>query len=223
MTPFDPLRVTLTLHRPMAVPQHPIHLDAVLAWAAVEQATQAGHDDPLSAQAALPLAQHRTEAGTVWCASQFLYAPLDTPQPQLLTKRFELDDLALMHGKVYEGGRNRIDPGTGHYKGFKLTVPTVWTGRLVAYCLGQRTAVAALLDSVPSIGKYGRLCFGAITDRRITCDERATDAWKLRVLPEPAPGLEAVEATIQPPYWRRECRQLAYRPLTFPPELLHDA
>lgn len=219
---MQPLRITLALNRPLVVPDDPIHLDALLAWAAVDQATQEGRDDPLAAQEALPLRREGEGVDAVWCASQLLYTPLDTPQRMLMTKRFELMDFARAKGKVYDGGPNKFTPGTGPYKSFVLNVPLVWTERVVAYCIGDPEAVAALLARVHSVGKYARMNMGAITQRTVAVDARAETGWRYRTMSTPEADFAPVEATTRPPYWRREQRRLAYRPLTIPEDLLHD-
>lgn len=218
---MEPLRIEWTLARPLRVPEMPIHADALLAWAAVREAEEAGHPEPLSAQDDLPLASEDGDGGAVWCASQLLWANLAPPQQMLTTKRFEADELATRRGKVYVGGPVALPQGTGPYKGFVITTPTVWTSRVVAYVVGERGRVTELLARVTHIGKQRRIGLGLISSASVVDDPTASERWRFRVMPRPQPGYEPIVAVTRPPYWAQERRQAAWMPLTIPNEVIH--
>ncbi len=60
-----PVRIEFTLRTPMIVPTTGKHLDALLSWAAVQQADFFGETDPVAAQHQTGLARHRV--GDDWC------------------------------------------------------------------------------------------------------------------------------------------------------------
>ena len=62
---MKPLRIAWQLATPIIVPDAPIHLDSVLSWARVDEATQAGEADPLAFQHDLPLERLTTPSS--WC------------------------------------------------------------------------------------------------------------------------------------------------------------
>lgn len=216
---MKPLRITFTLNRPLRHPEYPIHLDALLAWAAVREAERAGSPDPLAAQEHLPLASHGAGADAVWCASQLIFAPIEPPHTHLLVKRFELDALASGRGKVFSSGRNVFTPGSGPFKAFMVMHPMVWTRQVVAYAVGDPERIRELLAAVQSIGKLRRLKMGNIVSRDMVEDERAHAAWRYRVMPAPEPGYAALEANTRPPYWDRTARRVAYAPIEIPGDL----
>lgn len=218
---MEPLRIEWTLVRPLRVPEMPIHADALLAWAAVREAEEAGHPEPISAQEDLPLAHEAGEGGAVWCASQLLWTNLAPPQQLLTTKRFEIDELATRRGKVYAGGPNAMTQGTGPYKSFVITTPVVWTSRVVAYVVGERARLTELLARITHLGKQRRIGLGRISTVSVVDDPTAAERWRLRVMPRPEPGYEPIMAVTRPPYWALERRQPAWAPLNIPTEVFH--
>lgn len=215
----SPLKITFRLDRPIRCPEYPIHLDALLAWAAVREAEEAGHPHPLEAQENLPLAFEEGEGGTIWCASHLMWQPLAPPEQVFLTKRFELENLARRKGKVYEGGPNLMTQGTGPYKSFVLQVPTVWTTHVVAYALGDPDRITSLLSKVTHLGKMRRIGLGQIATRHVDLDSKAEHFWKLRIMPRAMPGYEPIFAVTRPPYWGTERRQPAWVPMNIPQEV----
>lgn len=196
-----------------------MHLDALLAWSAVREAEEAGHPSPLDAQESLPLASDAGEGGAVWCASQLMWQPLAPPNQMMVTKRFELEELARRKGKVYEGGPNQMTPGTGPYKSFMFHVPTVWASQVVAYAIGNLSEVDRLLSRVTHIGKMRRIGLGQIGHYQVDVDQEAERFWKLRIMPRALDGYEPIMAVTRPPYWGSERRQPAWVPMNIPQEV----
>lgn len=216
---YTPIQVRFRLVRPMHLPSYPIHLDALLAWARVQEAEEQGMDDPYATQEDLPLERSGRGEDAVWCASQILARPLAPPMQLVMTKRFELDALAHAKDRAFSGGPNKLPMGTGPFKAFVLNAPVAWVGEVVAYALGDPERVGELLERVPSIGKLRRNTLGKIAERRILPDSRAREAWKLRVMPDPIPGYQPIQATIAPPYWDKTRRRTAYCPVEIPGEM----
>lgn len=217
--PMIPLRVAFRLIRPMCVPAHPIHLDALLAWASVQEAERLGREDAFAAQDDLPLEEYRSNGQKVWCASQLLITPQSPPMQMVMTKRFEIDALARAKGKAFSGGPNKLAMGTGPYKAFVINQPIQWTDTVVAYAIGERERVIELLAYIHSIGKQRRNQMGKISTCTVTEDVRANRAWKLRLMPDPMDGYLPIEATIAPPYWDKTRRQRAYQPINIPGDI----
>lgn len=209
---MTPLRITFTLDRPMRVPEYPIHLDALLAWAVVTEAGTMGHDNPLDAQEQLPLASEGAGEGAVWCASQLIFRPESSADPLLLTKRFELEAIARKQGTLIAGGPTKIPMGTGPYKAFVLNEPMAWVSCAVAYAVGEAERIGVLLKRITHVGKRRGIGMGRVSAIDIAADARATHAWRCRIMPTPMEGYEAIEATTRPPYWKRENRRVAYIP-----------
>ena len=220
---MTPLRISFTLDRPMRVPEFPIHLDALLAWSAVKEAEDMGHDTPFDAQEHLPLAREGQGDDAVWCASQLLYRPLSTPEHVTLVKRYELDAIARRQGSLIAGGPNKIPMGTGPYKAFVLGEPVVWVAGVVAYALGEAERIGELLTRITHIGKRRGIGMGRVSATDIQADARAEHAWRYRIMPTPCEGYEPIEAAIRPPYWQRESRRIAYIPTHIDGELYASA
>lgn len=215
----QPVKVSFQLTRPMRSPEHPIHLDALLAWSAVREAEEAGHPEPLEAQHQLPLQDQDGPGGKVWCASQLMWQPLAPPEQIFMTKRFELDELASRRGKVYQGGPNVMTQGTGPFKSFVLQAPVVWTRQVVAYGIGDLDRIRQLLARVTHLGKLRRIGLGQIGRYEVEHDPAAEIYWPLRVMPRQVEGYEPMIAVTSPPYWELERRQPAWVPMQIPQEV----
>jgi len=213
---MKPLRVTFTLERPMHPPEMPIHLDALLAWAAVREAEEIGDPDPLAAQERLPLQHEDGPGGAVWCASQVVLSQQGPPQQIFRTKRFEVAPMALAKDRVYAGGANVLTQGTGPFKSFVLPTSVIWSPTAMAWCLGEADRMTELLSRVRSLGKHRGIMLGAITSCTVVEDASARARWRLRVMPRPVEGYVEIEAVTRPPYWQSVRRQPAWMPLQLP-------
>lgn len=126
-----PLRITIDLLTPMVESAEPVHLDSLLAWAAVQEAHVSGtFKDYDSVLSTLPLAREERPEGWVWKAS-FLWpaANLGTRQ-RYLTRRFFREGFAEAYannGLLFGGARNpRVSTGyagkdaNGKWQGFDV-------------------------------------------------------------------------------------------------------
>jgi len=204
---MQPLAIRFSLITEMILPEAPIHLDALLAWAAVDAA---GGD--LAAQDALPLDRHTAEDGAwVWKASMLATSPVEIRNNVPMVRSFEPWQSGMDKGEVYEGGPNVMTTGTGPYKAYIFTRHSGLIKEARAWCVGDLEKVTALLSRLTHIGKLSRLDFGRIESVDVKADED-TNAWKFRVIPWEADGYDKTHECVRPPYWKRENRVVAWRP-----------
>ncbi|MFE8034031.1 type IV CRISPR-associated protein Csf3 [Thiohalocapsa marina] len=208
---MGPYRVTFRLATPMHAPEQPIHLDAILAWAAVDAAR-----GDLNAQDALPLERYVGGDGRwVWKASRVLLK-VEHRTGQMMTRSFEPWHWGEDRCRVYTKGPRIIKPGTGPLKGYVLSVPTLQVSIAQAWYIGDADAIATLLSRVTHLGKLRRLDFGRITDIQVTEDREALERWTLRSLPDTRPGYRRCLQTLRPPYFDRSLRESAWEPPAVP-------
>lgn len=194
----------------MRVPDSPIHMDALLAWAAVDEATEAGSDDPIASQHDLPLQR----VGDPWCfaASMLMWSASDPAYPLHMTRPTRVSDYA--QGRAYfEPGADKLTLGSGRHKAYLYSHRMAMVREVRAYGIGDIERVGELLRRVKSIGKLRRHCAGDVTSLEVHPDATAADRWKVRVLPFEAEGYARVHATVRPPYWDRSAMVAAYMPL----------
>lgn len=207
MPQMQPLQVTFEIDTPMRAPEEPIHLDALLAWAAVEEA---GGD--IAAQERLPLERYEAKDGQwVWCASRVIPRVLFRDQMPAI-RAFRPADWARAKGEVFQGGPNKVSPGTGPYKAYQFSIPTIQVDFARAWCIGDPHRVVDLLDRVSHLGKLRRLGCGRVRTVRVEKDPLAEERWKLRTMPDAQEGYRQAHMTLRPPYWDRRARALAWEP-----------
>lgn len=203
---MEPVRVVFRLATPMVAPRHPIHLDALLAWSAVEAA---GGD--LNAQEDLPLERFQGEDGE-WCWKASRVVPDVVHRTSMpMSRRFMLWDWAEDLDVRYEGGPKVLKPGTGPYKAYQMRFDLQQAPHAVAWAVGDPDRIRELLDRVSSLGKLARLGCGEIREVEVLPDP-ARENWKLRTLPVAVEGYRKTMATVRPPYWRRGARRVAWEP-----------
>lgn len=201
------LTVTFTLSTEMILPESPIHLDALLAWAAVDAA---GGD--ISAQDNLPLEKAVKEDGSwVWKASMLQTSPVEVRNNVPMTRTFDPWQSGMDKDTVYEGGANVMTPGTGPYKAYIFTRHAGMIRSAKAWCVGDIDRIKSLLGSITHLGKLARLDFGRVKSIDVSPyeDQRA---WEYRVMPWAVDGYDQTQECVHPPYWKRENRVLAWRP-----------
>lgn len=205
---MEPFRVAFHFVTPVRAPDAPIHLDALLAWAAVDAA---GGD--LSAQEDLPLARHETDSGWVWKASRLVFRDIHGRGVMPSIRAFRMGEWADERGRYYAGGReNKFKSGTGPYKAYMFSHPLLVAGRAEAWGIGDRIEIERLLLRVSHIGKLRRLDLGRISAFQVGLCEEAERLWRLRVMPEPADGYRRVVSPLRAPYWDRSKRVAAWEP-----------
>lgn len=211
------LRVVFELNRPMRIPENPIHLDALLAWAVVDEATEAGHPDPWSLQHELPLERHSSANASQWCwkASMLVARPTSI---QFMANRTRGQDGLLISKAmdVLAAPPNTLPQGSGRYKQFLLSDPLQWVSALTAWCIStDRDRLESLLRRVRHIGKLRAIGAGRVSNLEIHPGEDAGQ-WMCRAMPEPMPGYLPVHGALRPPYWDRSARSITYLPQETP-------
>ncbi len=205
------LQIVFELDRPMRIPENPIHLDALLAWAVVDEATEAGHPDPWSVQHDLPLERHDTAAGWCWKSSMLVADPAGV---QFMVNRSRGQDglsIAQAHDVLLKA-QNVLPQGSGRYKQFLLSDPFQWIKTLTAWCISNDPErVEVLLRRIRHIGKLRVIGAGHVRECHVS-PHADSERWKLRAMPEPLPGYRPVHGALHAPYWDRSARTVTYMP-----------
>lgn len=196
----------------MAVPERPIHLDALLASAKVDEHLRRGVplEDALAAQEELPLERAVAPDGEwIWKASQLLCRPASPPINVQMTRRVDADRLAADSGRIFTSRRQAIRIGTGPFRNYDMRLPVQWQESVKAYGVGNIIAIQALLQTITSLGRLRRNGWGKIASFAVTpLVGHSADQWKKRSLP-PSFFAEALSehqpsyGTCRPPYWDR--------------------
>ncbi len=204
--------VSWRLSTPMAVPERPIHLDALLASAKVDEHLQRGVPltDALTAQNELPLEKSVAPDGQwVWKASQLLCRPASPPINVQMTRRVDADSLASDSGRIFTSRRQAIRIGTGPFRNYDMRLAVQWQESVEAYGVGDVVAVHTLLQKVTSLGRLRRNGWGRIDSFDVTpLVEQSSNLWRRRALPpsligEMLPEHQPSHGTCRPPYWDR--------------------
>ena len=203
-----PVRIEFELRTPMIVPTTGKHLDALLSWAAVQQADYSGSDDPIALQHHTGLARHRV--GDDWCfmASLLEYEWVGEPDQVHYIKRSRLEDYAgawdagLFRKKPY------FDGARGATKAGSYLQPMRWARKITGFAMVEdMDRVKDLLPWITHIGKLSHKDFGAVSGFELREDVAAQVAWRKRALPAKSPlamdHVRAIGALVSP-YWQRE-------------------
>lgn len=219
---MEGFKITWRFDRPIHYPDHPIHLDGLLAYAKVRRAYQDRMQNPETAQHDLPL-DRTTGDDWVFKASQVILKPESETFQQLMIRRTDVAQMAkdqyLSPEKpgVLGFNRDKIDTLRGAYKNHFFYIQLRWVAA-EAYGVGDIEGVRDLLSEIQYIGKYRRNTWGRIAEWTLERSDDALELWKLRVLPEglkKADGVDymPVQSTVRPPYWDRTQRILCRAPL----------
>ncbi|WP_420213420.1 type IV CRISPR-associated protein Csf3 (plasmid) [Burkholderia aenigmatica] len=226
-----PLKLTWTLATPMVAGAHPLHLDALIAFAITEEGLRALGKDARDhrtlfefAQSPLPL--EREQRGDAWCWKASAITPDGDPGPHSMrfwTRKTDAYDMARRIESGQIEGRYRfplkpyaykVDTVRGLFKQQFKFFPVRQVARLQAWCIGDEDRLLDLLAPesgyVTHLGGKGRMGYGRIASFHIERDSDASERWKRRVLPWPHDGAELVRMATRPPYWAIETRADAY-------------
>ena len=216
----------------MAIPKHPIHLDALLASARVLEEEKKGHPGMWSAQEDLPLEKHTLGTDWVWKASQLTLHPAAGAEmfPQVMVRSYPLNETLRGYTYGHWEGKvpKRIPQGSGTYKGYNLRLNLRQIQSAEAYCVGDPEQVEDLLRyNIRSLGASRRNGWGRVTDVRVDPCTAAATRWRERMLPQSMaalvlPGHHPSTIVARAPYWRRSNWEpgFAYAPMPAVPEAL---
>lgn len=207
-----PLRVAWTLRAPMIVPEYLIHLDALLAWAAVDEAGM------LEAQEQLPLGR----VDGVWQASALRLIPLSEIRSVPMVRRYdEMAFLDAIDQKVTTCDAALLCSSSGRYRAYLMQGKSRWYD-IEAWCVGDKEGVARLLRRIGQIGKLRRNSHGKVHTFLVEEDPRALELWQWRVLPAgfsrkiSGVDYQPLRHAVSPPYWNPLSRVDAVMPISFP-------
>lgn len=216
---MKPLRITWTFKTPVMQGDLPLHLDALLAFARVNESLTTG-EDPAVAHDDLPLER----CDQVWAASQVAFAPALARGRQQMVRRLDADRLAEAKGRCAKMSVNVFTPASGRFKAFNLIADYAWVPQANAWCVGDEDRVRALLETIPALGRLTRNGWGEIKQLDVRPAPAGEEGyWRLRALPLHS-GLElagtpyaTVIQGVVPPYWDRTRHIPAAVPIEIPP------
>ena len=205
------VRVTFTLRSPMVIPPGAKHLDALLSWAAVQQADFAQHASPWDAQHDIGVARHT--AGDDWCfmAGALEIDWLGERDKLHYTKQQKVERYAdaFMDGLLAK--RPYFNGVSGSTKAGSYIEPIRWTRSVTGYAVVEDyQRFSELLPWITHIGKLHHKGFGAVKSFAVVDDEQANTKWMHRNLPAGTDlaGVSKTHATamgaLVSPYWKLE-------------------
>lgn len=205
--PGEPLQVTATLGGAIALPNFPLALDALLAWAVC---AGEGMLAPVDGIRPVHIPVALAPGGRFHLAS-FSLAAWEGFENRWVNRRFPLPEAQNMGAPSLK----RILLSGGPCKSFRLPLETghLRDDRLTWYCRGDRARVAELLQRVTHLGKRRGVGYGQVLRWEVAGCETwpgfpvVREGRPLRPLPPDWPGLAADVARewrgLTYPYWVR--------------------
>lgn len=221
---MTPIKVVFRFSSPVVVDsEYPIHLDALLAWARVNEAEEAKATSPWLLQDDLPLARAGNGDDWVWQASRLCFTAAAPRQIVNQQRKCDPERYYRDHKEGYWRATRSdkpptINPLSGQFRAYQFYVSTQWMDRAEAWCVGDIDRVRRLLSRITHVGKMGRNGFGLISSLEIEIDDSAHEAWKLRALPKDVEGISNVPyvSALTPPrapYWEKTRRIVMREPV----------
>lgn len=227
---MEALAITFTFCQPVVRDsEHPIQLDALLAWAVAQEAEEFGSDNAWSDADDLSHLLERSSAQEeglehpdqwVWKASQLVFTPTTERFMQSMVRKLEPEAYSDAYGRDLIQGRGRtyINSGSGQERAYQFLMPYQWMEKATAWCVGDAQGIREALSRLHGIGKLTRNGYGQIRDIEIQTDERAAELWRQRILPagmRGTPGVPYAPAMhcLRAPYWKKTSRQVAQEPV----------
>lgn len=214
------MRITWEISTPMVEPDHPIHLDALLAFSIYEETLSigAGVQSAITATGDLPV--ESTAEGIPMTSQLFLEANPAVPMelmPRVRSTDIDWATEEMLRGGVARTKRSYTNLSTGRFRRFDIRTPVRWYTSATAWCLGDRDGVEECLSRIEHIGKLTRLGHGRVESMTISEDPMAERLWRLRSLPATMSGSSLhfrAFGGCRLPYWDRANYQeiLACRP-----------
>lgn len=214
---MEPLRVDFEFGGFVSVSDQSVHLDGLLAWAAVELARDRGEVDLDRAAATLPLS--RRGEPKVWCASALQFDYLTPPQYRMLTRTTDVHDYAegISSGRITTTKpRDQLPTGSGPLRNHLVSYTVRQAKSASAWCVGDPAEVRRLLKEIKYVGRYGRMGYGEVRSIDVVPDPAAKKNWKLRHLPWREEGYVAIIGNYEAPYWKKTTMSEVYAPPSMP-------
>jgi len=207
---MQPLRIDCHLATAWCPPAFGLHLDGLIGFAAVDEATAHRPDAPDydTILADLPFARH--DSG-VWCASMFSVVNFAGQERRYLTQKTDVITMSMMIDRqvVETAGGSIIDTQRGPFKNGQAYYTVEHVQGLRAWCVGDPERILDLLTRITAVGVKNRIGLGTLLPFdetgelwKITEDATAHERWKRRSAPV-ALTTEALPAVgaWRPPYW----------------------
>ncbi len=208
---MTPVRVTFEMRTPLVIPYADKHFDALLSWAAVQQAEFNGHDDPWKTQHDIGVAKHMV--GDDWCfeAGHLEYDWTGERSQLHYIKRSKLEDYADAYMDGLLDRRPAFDAGRGATKAGSYLVPIRWAKTVTGYAMvNDMERFGSLLPWITHIGKLRHKDSGAVSAFSVSEDPVAKTRWLQRNLPKGS-GVASSHAPavggLVSPYWKREAHK----------------
>jgi CRISPR type IV-associated protein Csf3 len=207
---MEPFKVTFLLASPIVAPEWPIHLDALLAWAAVDRARSRGAslEASIAFQEVLPLERHEEGGEWVWKASVLRFTPKAPGTLLTWTRRTDIYGIleAKQSGVLDLGRKDKINLQTGHDRNYDERFMVQWMADATAWGVGDITETRELLSRLHGLGSIRRNGWGEI--KSFSVERSDTCPWHMRALPRASvlrsDGHFESLGNLRPPYWRRE-------------------
>ena len=210
------VKITWALSTPIVWPDHELHLDALVAWAAVQEALEHGQD-PRVARLHLPLEQVEEGGERIWKASQIRF-PEYSSFTEIWTRQINYWEGASDKGDVWSGRTKTYSGamrGTGKHKPYKDSRLRAWAPFAEAWAITTDTdRLKQLLSRVSSIGPERRLGAGRVASMKIEEDPDAEHLWMHRHMAEPREGYAKTVGNLSDPYWNKTTMRKVYAPLS---------
>lgn len=209
-----PVRITFTMRTPVIVPSGDKSLDALLSWAAVQQADFAGAHDPVACQHNTGLAKHHVADQWCFMASNLTYEWASEPDQVHYIKRQRMSDYACAWGDGLLSNRPQFDAQRGFTKAGSYLQPMRWAKTITGFAMvEERGRVQELLPWITHIGKLRHKDFGAVRSFAMIDDPAAAQEWARRNLPVLSPFAtrhrRGVGALVSPAWLREKHLEVA--------------
>lgn len=208
----ESLTIELTVAN-MVIPSMPIHLDDVLAAAAVKTAIderREGIDSFDEIINNLPLEKYSVEDDWVYKASAFTFTAMRGKYMRPFLQKIDKDRFAAMRNEGTILMRsNNIALNKGPFKTSLDIKPTAAYTQCYAHCIGNQEQVTNLLKSLTHFGKKHQRGQGIIVEARVTPTDEV-DGWQYRFLPLSMAKIvleehvKSADIGTRPPYWKAQ-------------------
>ena len=228
---YQPLRIVYECSTPVAGFSYPLHLDSLVAYAAVEFAMRQPGLNPLQSKLAfvdeicadLPIAKEIR--GDMFCYQASVLKPVKVGvhQARMFTRVTDIEHMSHQVEKGDLTGFTRKDLGpfgkiiniaSGPYKNTLEFYPTRMVSKFEGFIVGDLDQLESYLNPssgfVQYLGSKRRLGHGRISRFMIEPCTEASERWKERIVPWDDSGHVPIQSAVIPPYIEMSRRQVAY-------------
>ncbi len=183
---MKPFRVEFELTGPMTRPDHPIHLDSLIAHQLVKTTLLLGASvaEMRAATADLPLQKMIVGEDWIWAASTLAFNWSSAPFQDVGIRNFRSCHIA-KYVDVLSGVKftSKIETDRGIQKTEQYAVSMQYADTAVAYGIGDIAKIQSLLEGIETLGARRRHATMAVLSVKVIEDNRGHDLWQKRYLP----------------------------------------